>query len=103
LGFALVGVGHHVHERHRHDLPRHAELVLEPAALLRFDRPARAEIAPEMVDFFLVLAVDLKRNRLIELEQRPAIEAGKGVASSSKLTVITEPSGRPWNSWPALP
>ncbi|MNG15043.1 hypothetical protein D3C84_988430 [compost metagenome] len=33
--------------------------------------------APVVVDFFLCLAVDLKRNRFIELEMGAAIEAGK--------------------------
>ena len=32
-----------------------------------------------MVDFFLILAVDLERYGFTELEQRPAIEPGKGM------------------------
>jgi hypothetical protein len=48
--------------------------------LLGLDRATGRQVAPEVVDFFLILAVDLKRNRLAELEQRPAIETGEGLA-----------------------
>ncbi|MNZ98517.1 hypothetical protein D3C78_1178010 [compost metagenome] len=45
--------------------------------MLGFGCAAGRQVAPVMVDLFLVQAIDLKRNRLTELEQRPAIEAGE--------------------------
>ncbi|MNN52235.1 hypothetical protein D3C81_1669210 [compost metagenome] len=69
-----------MHERHRHDLPRHAELVFQPAALLGFDGATLGQIAPEMVDLFLILAIDLERDRLAEFEHRPTVKAGEGLA-----------------------
>ncbi|MNI68665.1 hypothetical protein D3C73_1243740 [compost metagenome] len=74
LGFYRVGVLDHLHHRHRDDLPGHAEFVLEPAALLCLDRPAGGQASPEVVDFFLGLAVDLERDRFVEDEVRATVK-----------------------------
>ena len=53
-------------------MPRHAEPVLEPAALDFL--AAGRELVPEVVDLFLVLAVHHERDRLRELEHRTAVQ-----------------------------
>src|SRR5688572_26593451 len=57
-------------------LPREAEFVLEPAART-FLAAARSEFGPEVINLILILAHDLKRNRLGELEHRAAVERGE--------------------------
>jgi len=64
----------------RNDLPGDAVFVFQPAALLRVLVPAFGKLAPIVIDLFLGLAIDLKRNRLVEFEHRPAIERGKRLA-----------------------
>jgi hypothetical protein len=63
--------------------------------LLGLDRATGRQVAPEVVDFFLILAVDLKRNRSLNLNSGPPLRPVKVWPSSSKLTVITAPSGLP--------
>src|SRR3954463_13207219 len=60
-------------QRLGHDLPRQAVLVLEPAAL-HFLAAARSELVPAVVDLLLVRAVHDERHRLVELEDRPAVQ-----------------------------
>src|SRR5262245_37408272 len=55
------------------DLPGQAELVLQPPA--RRFLSALGKFAPEIVDLFLRLTVDLERYRLVELEMRTAIKS----------------------------
>src|SRR4029079_17019736 len=64
----------------RHDLPRHAELVLEPAALLRVLVAAGAELLPVLVDLRLRVAVHLEGDGFVELEERTAVERGERLA-----------------------
>src|ERR1700730_12142454 len=59
----------------RDDLPRHPELVPEPAALLRF--PAPGELSPQVIDFLLRLAIHQERNGGCELELRAAVQCRK--------------------------
>src|SRR5262245_62943445 len=63
-----VGVAHPLEEDAGHDLPGHAVLVLEPAALLCLRVATQGERVPVMVDLRLRLAVDLKRDGFVELE-----------------------------------
>src|SRR5689334_3553928 len=51
------------------DLPRHAELVCQPAALHFY--PTGRELLPILVDFRLRLAVHDERDRRIDLVRRP--------------------------------
>src|SRR5262249_15370610 len=55
-----------------YDLPRHPELVFEPAALVFL--PARGELLPQLVDLLLRLAVYEERDRRRKLEHGAAIE-----------------------------
>jgi hypothetical protein len=50
-GFLLVRTGDHLEQGGRNDLPRQAELVLQPAALLRLLIAAFAQSFPVMIDF----------------------------------------------------
>src|ERR1043166_467841 len=62
----------------RHDggnhLPGEAELVFEPAALLRVRVAARAQFAPVIIDLLLFVANDLERDGLIESKLRTAVQ-----------------------------
>src|SRR5471030_914898 len=62
----------HFSEHHGHDLPRHTELVFNPAALLRL--AAFAEPDPQFIYFFLSLAVDEKRDSGRKGEHRAAVQ-----------------------------
>src|SRR5262249_47568369 len=53
-------------------LPREAELVFEPAARSLF--AVLCQLAPEVVDLLLRVAVNLERHRLVELEMRAAVQ-----------------------------
>jgi hypothetical protein len=79
----------------RNDLPRDAVFVLQPAALLRPFIAAFAQFVPIVIELGLRLAPHYKGNRLGERETRPAVERRKVLASSEKLTDITDPSGLP--------
>lgn len=68
-----------------HDLPREAEFVHQPSALLRGGIAARAELIPESVHFLLHIALDLEGDGFVELEDRPANERGEGLAIQFKL------------------
>src|SRR5258708_6440608 len=67
-----ISVRQHLRHGLRDDLPREAELVLEPPAGALF--PVLCQLAPEVVDLLLRFAVDLERHRLVELEMRAAVE-----------------------------
>src|SRR6266699_500017 len=62
----------------RNDLPGQTELVLEPAALPR--RAARGELRPQVVHFFLRVAVHDQGNGFGEFEFRTAVERGELLA-----------------------
>src|SRR5690606_5128620 len=64
--------------QHRgYNLPRQAELVLQPAALPRAGVAPLAEPLPVVVHFLLRFAVNLKGNGFAELEGRAAVESGE--------------------------
>src|SRR5262249_44248493 len=84
LHLARVLVPDHLSKRGRHHLPGQAELVLEPAAgALR--AAAGDELAPVIVHLLLVLAVDLERDGLAELEVRAAVEGHEPLALDLEL------------------
>jgi hypothetical protein len=60
------------------------------------DRPARGQASPEVVDFFLGLAIDLKRDRFVEREVRASVKAGK------RLAVEFEADGHDRPDFPAV-
>ena len=80
IRFGRVAGGHHLAHGSRNDLPRRAVLVFQPAALLCLRVAASRQLAPVKVDFVLRVALDLKGNRFVELENRPAIECGEALA-----------------------
>src|SRR5678815_4143194 len=82
-------VPEHVLHPGRHHLPGQPEFVLEPAALLRCRITTGRQLVPVVVHFGLSLAVDLQRDRLGELEDRPAVERGEGTVSYTHLTLPT--------------
>lgn|GEM_PF-3641913 len=63
----------HLDHAARHDLPREAVAVLDPAAG-HLGAAVDAERRPEAIDLGLIHAVDAERQRLAELELRPAIQ-----------------------------
>src|SRR5216684_421295 len=67
-----IGIAQELRQSGRNDLPRQAELVLEPAAHLLLS--AGGELLPQLVDLFLGLAIRDERYRLRELELRPAVQ-----------------------------
>src|SRR3954468_22126952 len=71
-----AGVGQELRQDGGDDLPRQAEAVLEPAALLGRGVAAGPELLPVAVDLVLRGARDLERDGLVELEDRPAVEGG---------------------------
>src|ERR1035438_3003224 len=66
------------------DLPRHPPLVLTPAALA-FLAAISHDCVPQAVGFSLVVGRDLKRERLVVRELRPAIKPDAGDANYSEL------------------
>ena len=78
-----IGIGHQREQAFRHDLPRQAELVLHPAALLGFWN--RGERCGQPVDLVLILAIDLKRERLVEGEVRPTVQTDELPSSEREL------------------
>lgn len=62
---------------HRHDLPRHAEAVAQPAALLRALVAAFGQARPVTIDLVLVSAVDDERHGRRDLEHRAAVQRDK--------------------------
>jgi two-component system response regulator (stage 0 sporulation protein F) len=81
---ARVGVGQQLGEPSRHDLPREAELVLEPAALDRLTAVG-GERVPQAVDLRLILAVYGEGDRFGEMEFRAAVEAHERLAGEGEL------------------
>src|SRR5512135_2281010 len=77
LAPARVSIGHHVRQGGGQDLPRYAESVFEPAALLRRFIAAGAEAVPVVVQLLLGIATHLERDRFIELEYRASIQGGE--------------------------
>ena len=61
-------------------MPGESVLVFQPAALLRLRVATGSELLPVVVDLLLGLAVNLDRDRLVELEQWTSIERGESQA-----------------------
>src|SRR4029450_10151075 len=80
IRLACIWVMQHLEQHARHNLPRHTELVLEPAALLRLVVASGGELVPVVVDLFLAFAGDLQGDGLVELEYRASVERGEGLA-----------------------
>ena len=68
-----VRVLQHLVQDRRNDLPGEPKPVFQPPALTRLT--AFCQLLPELIDFFLRLAVDGKRNGLGELERGPSLIA----------------------------
>src|SRR2546422_11751005 len=71
-GVPGFGVSHHLAERARNDLPRHAEAILEPATASLFTA-IRREPLPDVVELFLCVAGRDEREPFGEREARPAV------------------------------
>src|SRR5439155_12633223 len=74
----------HFEQSGGHNLPGNAVFVFEPAALLCLCIPALRKLLPVIVHFFLRLATDLERDRLVECEHWATVECGKGVSIQFK-------------------
>ena len=73
LGFFSILIVDHLRQDVRHDLPRDAKFVLQPATLHRL-AAVRDQGVPQTVDFGLVLTRDDQRNRVVEAVVRSAVE-----------------------------
>src|SRR5437867_10507815 len=96
-----IGIGQHIGEKDRVDLPRETEFVFEPAAPPSQSAVGR-KFLPEIIDLILRLAVDRERDRFGELElprTLSGLSATKSTLSSVNSTVITLPFGRGPSSW----
>src|SRR6185436_3093705 len=65
--------------------PGQAVLVLEPAADMRLGIAAGAQLVPVVVELLLVFDIDLQRHRLVELEDRSAVECRERQARELEL------------------
>src|SRR5207249_10461019 len=72
FGFLAVLVVQHLDQDSGNDLPRHTESVLEPAALDFLT--ACGELSPEVVDFFLRVAVHDEGYRLGKLKHWSTVQ-----------------------------
>jgi hypothetical protein len=88
-----IGISNQLVQLARHDLPRQPESVFEPSAGARL-ASVRGERIPHPVDLRLVLALDDERNRLVEAEVRPAVEALEVLAVEREVDRQDHP-GRP--------
>lgn len=84
LDFLRVGVTDELHESPRHDLPRDAELIGNPAAL-RWSRAGTDQPVPVRVHLSLVFAVDKKREPLREFEVGAAVVTHKGLTADDEF------------------
>jgi hypothetical protein len=81
----------------RDDLPGHAVLVFQPAALALF--AALGQPGPELIDPSWVWQRTWNEIASLNVNSGPPLRATNSCPSSSKLTVMTKPSGL----GPALP
>ena len=77
-GFLRIGVAQQARQILRHNLPRQAILVFEPAAL-RF-RTTLDKSVPVEINLFLILATHGERNGLGELVTRPPVQGDERLA-----------------------
>lgn len=66
--FILVFIQHHLQHSLWYDLPANTEFVFEPPALLFPLIATRAQLVIKVVDFLLILTVDLEANSWREFE-----------------------------------
>ena len=81
LGAARIGIAEKGRKFARHDLPGQTIAILDPAALLSLWN--RRERIGQALDLGLRLDRNLKRDGLVELEVRPAIEPDERAAPSA--------------------
>ena len=81
-----IRVRHQLDEPARHDLPRHAVTVLQPAALL--DLAARGECVPQPIDLRLVRAAHGERDRVIEGIERTRAHRRERPSRERELDVV---------------
>jgi hypothetical protein len=84
LRHLAVRIGDQLHEPPRSDLPRQPEAVLAPAAGALAAAVADDRV-PVAVGLLLVVGVDHERDRLVEVELRPAVEADERHAQDREL------------------
>jgi hypothetical protein len=86
----VIGVAEQSNELTRHDLPRNAEAVFHPPALLGLGY--RRQRVAEALDVGLSLDGYLERDRLVELELRPPFRPVNGRPISVNSTKSTSPA-----------
>ena len=84
LGFFGIGVVEQLRQDLGDNLPGEAKLILQPAALLRLRIAALGQPLPLVIHFLLSRALNLKRDGLVELENRSTIERGEGLSVQLK-------------------
>ena len=72
-GFVAILIVEHLRQDVRHNLPRDAKFVFQPATLHRL-AAVRDQGVPQTVDFSLVFTRDGQRNRVVEAVVRSAVE-----------------------------
>jgi hypothetical protein len=85
-----IGIADQPDQLAGNDLPRHAEVVFHPAALLSLGD--RRECVGEAIGLRLGLHRDLEGDRFIELELRSAIRAGERLTVGVNSTSSTSPA-----------
>src|SRR5262245_44964650 len=73
-----------------------------PSASRRVLRTSIGKLRPEILDFFLVVAMDLKRDRLAELELRATVQRDKSLAVDRARTRPPSPIPPPCHGSPSL-
>ena len=89
FGRRAVRVGNGCGQHTRRDLPGQPPAVLAPAALTLLAAIADDGI-PQPVRFLLIVGRDLKRKRLVVLEDRAAVQAQAGDSFSNHSTVVVK-------------
>src|SRR5712671_2483042 len=84
LGAGLVGPADILSPSGRHDLPRYAVAILEPAALVGLTAIGKQGI-PEPIDLGLVGAIDHERNGVGKIESLAAVQRHEPLAGQGEL------------------
>src|SRR5437868_4473759 len=83
LRLGRIGVAEQFRQYPRHDLPGDAEAILQPAAPL--DGAADRKPIPKPVDFCLVRAIHLERDRVRVLEAGAAVERQEALPGQGEI------------------